>query len=165
MTRVLTLGGVADSTSAQSSLLREPSTSLALQKATNQNHAQKFPISLSVLKPPAQTGLNPSGRFSCRFRSHHPLAAALSFRIWGALLSASRQWLRKPWAVLRGVVVGPREAHVPREWLLHTSFREAEVPPLLLQTTRLLFSYSRLSSFSPLSACPQLSNTNMLLVF
>ena len=107
MNRVLTLGGVADSTSAQSSLLREPSTSLALQKATNQNHAQKFPISLSVLKPPAQTGLNPSGRFSCRFRSHHPLAAALSFRIWGTLSSASMQWFSKTYTLLHLSWWGP----------------------------------------------------------
>ena len=86
-----------------------------------------------------------SGMCPCGSQSRHPLAAALSFRIWGALLSASTQWLREPGAVLHGVMVGSREAHVPREWLLHTSFREAEVPPLLLQTTRLL---------SFLSACP-----------
>ena len=75
MNRVLTLGGVADSTSAQSSLLREPSTSLALQKATNQNHAQKFPISLSVLKLPTQTDLHP---LHWGFQGRHLLAAALS---------------------------------------------------------------------------------------
>ena len=36
-----------------------PSTSLAPHQAISQNHAQKFPISLSVLKPAAQTCLHP----------------------------------------------------------------------------------------------------------
>ena len=36
-----------------------PSTFLAPHQATNQKHNRKFPISLSVLKPAAQTSLHP----------------------------------------------------------------------------------------------------------
>ena len=36
-----------------------PSTSLGPHQAISQNHMQKFPISLSVLKPAVQTGLHP----------------------------------------------------------------------------------------------------------
>ena len=36
-------------------------------------------------------------------------------------------------------MVESRKAHIPRVWLLCTSFREAEVVPLSLQTAWLLF--------------------------
>ena len=107
-----------------------PSSSLAPQKAPCQNHAQKFPISSSVLKLAAQTGLHLSGRCPYGSQSHHPLAAALSSSILGMLFSASTYWFRETYAVLYWITVQSREAHVPMEWLLHTSFREAEVLPL-----------------------------------
>ena len=65
------------------------STSLAPHKAVSQKHAQKFPIPLSVLKLAAQTVLHPLCRHTHGFQNHHPPAAALSFRIWGTLSSAS----------------------------------------------------------------------------
>ena len=103
------------------------STSLALQKATSQNHTQKslYPyLFLSWSHPQVSIF---SGRYTCGFQSRHPLAAALSFRIWGVLSSVSMQWFRETCAVLPWVMVESREAHNPRVWLLHTSFRQAEV--------------------------------------
>ena len=47
---------------------------------------------------------------ACGFQSRHPLAAVLSFRIWGVPFSASMQWFRKMCAMLYWVMVGSREA-------------------------------------------------------
>ena len=102
-----------------------PSTSLAPQKATSQNHAQKFPMSLSVLKPAVQTGLHPLWNVHLWVSESPSSCSSSLFQIWGTF-SASMQWFRETRAVLHWVTVGSREAHVPREWLL-TSFREAEV--------------------------------------
>ena len=101
--------GLRHSCSEPSSPTR-PHTSLAPQKATSQNHAQKFPIPLSVLKPAEQRDLHPLWNVHCGFQTRHPLAAALSFRIWGTLFSASRSWFRETCATLHWMVVGSREA-------------------------------------------------------
>ena len=60
-----------------------PSTSLAPHQAISQKHAPKFPISLPVLKPAAQTRLHFLWKIPHRFQNRHPLTAALFFRIWG----------------------------------------------------------------------------------
>ena len=51
-----------------------PRTSLAPQETTSQNHAQKFPIFLSVLKLVMQTDLHPL------WNVHLQLSKSLSFR-------------------------------------------------------------------------------------
>ena len=67
-----------------------------------------------------------SGWHTHGFQSCHPFARALSFRIWGIcpqLLCTSPG----KHAVLLWITVKSRKAHVPRKWLLYTSFREAKV--------------------------------------
>ena len=62
-------------------------TSLTSQKATRQNHVQKFFMSLSVHQPVSQTDLHPLWKVHGGFQSPNALAAALSFRIWRTALS------------------------------------------------------------------------------
>ena len=115
-----------------------PSTSLAPHQAISQNHAQKCPISFSVLKTAAQTGLHPLWKElfwvteSTSFHRSSPLQDL------GYLSSVSMQWFRETCAVLHWIMVESKAVHIPREWLLHMSFREAEVCssafPVRLQT-------------------------------
>ena len=106
----------------------KPSTSLAPQNATNHNHAQKFPISLSVLRLVAQTGLHPLWK-ALLWISVTILLQQLSPSGSGVGYSQTpcSEWFKETCAVLHWIMVESREAHVPREWLLHTSSREAEV--------------------------------------
>ena len=57
---------------------QRPSTSLASQKITSQNHAQKFPISWSACKQISTL----SGMCTGGLQSHHLVVAAPSLRIW-----------------------------------------------------------------------------------
>ena len=77
----------------------------------------------------------PSGRCSCDFQSHllqqlYPSGSGVHCP--QPLCSGSGKR-----AVLHWVMVESREAHIPKEWLLHMSFTEAEVcssrVPVLLQ--------------------------------
>ena len=90
---------------------RRPSTSLAPQKAMRQNMPRSSPhpyLFFSMLRK--QTSV-PSGTCTCGFQSCHPLAAALSFRVWGVLFSASipewfqyrtiPEWFREMCTMLR----------------------------------------------------------------
>lgn len=58
-----------------------------------------------------------SGLCICRFQSCHPLSAALSFKIWGALVSASMEQFGKQCAMLHWITASrrmeTREACVP----------------------------------------------------
>ena len=60
----------------------------------------------------------------CGFQSHHPLTAALSFRISGARSSISVRWSRKICAVLHWIMVESREAHIVR---VTSPYRKTEV--------------------------------------
>ena len=80
--------------------------------------------------------------YTREFQSFHPLTAAHPFRIWGALLSACMDWFRKTCDLLHRITVKSRKAHILREWLLYTSFREAKVYSLSISSHRSAFRAS-----------------------
>ena len=106
---------------------RRPRASLAPQKAISTTMPRSSPPPHLFLSRLGKQVSILSGRCTCGSQSPHPLAAAVSSRVWGALFPASVQWFRETRAVLHWVVGGGVQAGtVPREWLLCTSFREAE---------------------------------------
>ena len=104
-----------------------PSTSLAPLQDISKTMPRSSPYPHFFLSQQCKQVSIPSGMCSCGSQSRHPLAAVLSYRIWGALSSASMWWFRETCAMLHWVMVESREAHVPRQWLPNASFREAEV--------------------------------------
>ena len=132
-------GGWCKGTPAQSPHFPpDPEPPLLPKRLRAKTTPRSSPYPYLTLSQSREQVSTPSGTCACGFQSPHPLAAAPSFRICGALFSASTWWFRKTHAVVHGIMVESREAHGPRERLLHVSFREAEVPPLSLQTTRRL---------------------------
>ena len=147
------LSGTGSSRSEPFSL-RRPTASLAPQKAISHNHAQKFPISSSVLKQAVQTGVHPlwkvhlwvsespSSRSSCLLQGLGCAVPSLRAVVQGNTCSVT---------LGRGGVQG---GTVPREWLLRTSFREAVVPSRSLQVAWLLSVADPLSYTRPRSRPP-----------
>ena len=80
-----------------------------------------------ILICPSSSHVNrsPTSRMcTCGFQKHHPLTAALSFRISGARSSISVRWSRKICAVLHWIMVESREAHILR---VTSPYRKTEV--------------------------------------
>ena len=111
-----------------------PSIFLAPHQAIRRNTLnQKFPISFSVLKPAAQTGLHP-------LRKVHSGVSKSSSSHNGSLLQGLRYVVlslhvivQENMCMLQWITVKSGKAHVPREWPLHLSLREAEVYSLQSQ--------------------------------
>ena len=100
---------------SSSSLPQDPKLPLLPGRLQAKTMPRSSPCpSLSISQSQKQISIL-SGMCTFGFQSRHPLAAALSFRIWGVLFSASMYWFRKTCAVLHWVMVESREAHVPRE--------------------------------------------------
>ena len=66
-----------------------PSTSLAPLQAISKTMSRNSPYPHFFLSQQCKQVSIPSGMCSCGSQSRHPLTAALSFRIWGVLSSAS----------------------------------------------------------------------------
>ena len=90
--------------------LRRPTASLAPQKAISTTMPRSSPSPHLFLSRLCKQVSIPSGRCTCGSQSRHPLAAAVSSRVWGALFPASMQWFRETCAVLHWVMVGSRQA-------------------------------------------------------
>ena len=127
-------GRGAESTPAQSPVLHETSTPLAPHQAVSQNHAQSSLSPYLFLSRLCKQVSIPSGRCSCGFQSDHPLAVALSFRIWGTLFSASM------------LMVQGNMCHVTMDHGRHTSpesgfsVRTSEKPKSVVQHSQPQFS-------------------------
>ena len=106
-----------------------PSIFLAPQKAISQNHSQKFPISLSVLKPVLQTDPHSLWNvLSCVSELPSSCSSCLLQDLGYAVLSLHVVVQESICCVtLDHGGLESREPHIPREWLLCMSFREVEI--------------------------------------
>ena len=158
--------GAGDTPAQSPVLLQDPAF-----QAISQKHAPKFPISSSVLKPVAQTILHPLWKLHSWVSELPSSRSSSLLQHLGYIVISLYVVVQETCAMLHQVMVESGEAHVPREWLLCTSFREAEVyipghssvPKHLLRIRAWLgrFPHSSISFADPHTTPSALSSARM----
>ena len=105
-----------------------PNTSLDPHQAISQKHAQKFPISLFLLKPAVPTVFLPTQNLNLwvseSSSSHSRSLLDLRYVVLSFHVVVQKNTCR---ITLDHGGLESREPHIPREWLLCMSFREVEI--------------------------------------